>query len=225
MTAKKSLLKQKRILVVDDHPMMREGLVQLISREKDFLVCGEAENARLAMEAIAKLKPDLVLTDITLPNKSGLEMVKDIQVQYPGLKILAISMHDEAFYTERVLRAGARGYIMKQEGGEKIIKVIQHVLSGQIYVSPKISSKLLENFSGNGNHNGASLLGQLTDREFEVFQFIGQGLVTKEIAQKLHLSVKTIEVHRNKMKQKLRLKSAAELLRYSICWTEAQNPS
>jgi DNA-binding NarL/FixJ family response regulator len=214
-----------KILIVDDHPMMREGLVQLIAREKDLGVCGEAEDAHQAIEAISKLRPDLILADITMPNKSGLEMIKDIQIQDPDLKILVISMHDESLYTERVLRAGARGYIMKQEGGKKIMEAIRHVLSGQIYVSPKMSSKLLEFFSGKAKCNNASPLEKLTDREFEVFQLIGKGLSTKEIAQKLHLSVKTVEVHRNNAKQKLELKSAAELLRYSVRWTESQNPS
>jgi DNA-binding NarL/FixJ family response regulator len=214
-----------KILIVDDHPMMREGLAQLISKEKDLIACGEVEDAPQALEAITKLKPELILVDITLPNKSGLELIKDIEVQHPKLKVLVISMHDESLYAERALRAGARGYIMKQEGGKKIMEAIRHVLGDQIYVSPKMSSKLLEIFSGKGKRNQDSPLEKLTDREFEVFQLIGQGLSTQEIAEKLHLSVKTVEVHRNNAKQKLELKSAAELLRYSVRWTEAQSPS
>jgi DNA-binding NarL/FixJ family response regulator len=211
-----------KILIVDDHPMMREGLVQLISREKDLSVCGEAEDAHQALEAVGKLKPDLLLADITLPDKSGLELIKDLQVQFPEVKVLVISMHDESLYAERVLRAGARGYIMKQEGGKKMMEAIRYVLGGQIYVSPRMSSKLLEIFSGKGKRNEDSPLEKLTDREFEVFQFIGQGLSTHEIAGKLHLSVKTVEVHRNNVKQKLELNSAAELLRYAVRWTETK---
>jgi DNA-binding NarL/FixJ family response regulator len=213
-----------KILIVDDHPMMREGLTQLISREKDLAICGEAEDAHQAMELLEKQRPHLVLADITMPKKSGLEMLKDIHAGHPDVRVLVISMHDESLYAERVLRAGARGYIMKQEGGKKIMEAIRRVLGGQIYVSEKMGAKLLEIFSNKGKGSESSPLEKLTDREFEVFQLIGQGLSTREISQKLHLSVKTVEVHRNNAKQKLELRSSADLLRYAVRWTESQHP-
>jgi DNA-binding NarL/FixJ family response regulator len=216
---------KKRILIVDDHPMMRQGLAQLIEAEPDLLVCGEAETAGRAFEAIAVLKPDLVLADISLPDKSGLELIKDFQAVQPGLPVLVISMHDESLYAERVLRAGGRGYIMKQEGGKKLMQAIRQVLSGQIYVSEKMSAKIVEIFSGQRTAAGSSPVEKLTDREFEVFQLIGQGKSTKEIATGLHLSAKTVEVHRINIKQKLNLKSAPELIRYAVRWVETESVS
>jgi DNA-binding NarL/FixJ family response regulator len=214
---------KKRILIVDDHPMMRQGLAQLIGNEPDLVVCSEAENAREALEAASKHLPDLMLADITLPDKSGLELIKDIQAIHPGLAVLVISMHDESLYAERVLRAGGRGYIMKQEGGRKLMEAIRQVLSGQIYVSEKMSARILEIFSGRRSETSRqSPLGNLSDREFEVFQLIGQGKGTQQIAQKLHLSVKTVEVHRVNIKAKLKLESAPELIRFAVRWVEAQ---
>lgn len=213
----------KKILIVDDHPMMREGLAQLIGSEPDLSVCGQSETAFQAMDAIAALKPDLVLLDITLPDKSGLELIKDIQAMHANQPVLVISMHDESLYAERVLRAGGRGYIMKQEGGKKLMLAIRQVLSGQIYVSEKMSAKILEIFSGRRSENQSSPVAQLTDREFEVFQLIGAGKGTREIAEHLHLSVKTVEVHRANIKQKLQLKTAPELIRFAVRWLEMQN--
>jgi DNA-binding NarL/FixJ family response regulator len=215
---------KKRILIVDDHPMMREGLAQLIDNEKDLSAAFQASSAGQALEAIAAQRPDLALIDISLPDKSGLELIKDLQTLYPDLPTLVVSMHDEALYAERVLRAGGRGYIMKQEGGKKLMEAIRHVLNGQIYVSEKISSKILETFSGRRPDSVHSPVERLSDREFEVFQLIGQGQGTRLIAQSLHLSVKTVEVHRANIKRKLALKGATELVRYAIRWAEAQNP-
>ena len=225
MTAKKrpAPATAKRILIVDDHPMMRQGLAQLIGNEPDLIVCCEAENAHQALDAIQNQAPDLVLADITLPDKSGLELIKDIQAMHPGLAVLVISMHDESLYAERVLRAGGRGYIMKQEGGRKLLEAIRHVLTGQIYVSEKMSAKILEIFSGRRLEASKSPVENLTDREFEVFQLIGQGKGTRQIAEKLHLSVKTIEVHRVNIKAKLKLESASELIRFAVRWVEMQN--
>ena len=220
--AKKTAAKAKQLLIVDDHPMMRQGLAQLIGNEPDLAVCGEAENAFEAIEAVKRLKPDLVLADITLPDKNGLELIKDLQSIEPGLPVLVISMHDEALYADRVLRAGGRGYIMKQEGGKKLMQAMRHVLSGQIYVSEKMSSKILEMFSGRRPEAETSPVSNLTDREFEVFQLIGKGLATKEIADKLHLSPKTVEVHRANIKTKLKINSMAELIRYAVRWVESE---
>jgi len=214
-----------RVFILDDHPMMRQGLCQLIEAEPDLSVCGEAETAGNAFEAIASLKPDLVLADISLPVKNGLELIKDVQSIAPGLPVLVISMHDESLYAERVLRAGGRGYIMKLEGGKKLMQAIRQVLSGQIYVSEKMSAKILEIFSGRQAEAESAPVGKLTDREFEVFQLIGQGKSTKEIAAGLHLSAKTVEVHRINIKQKLNLKSAPELIRYAVRWIESGSAS
>lgn len=222
MSKKSPAQKKWRILVVDDHPMMRQGLAQLIGAEPDLAVCGEAENAESALDNLGVLKPDLVLADISLPGKNGLELIKDFQALQPGLPVLVISMHDETLYAERVLRAGGRGYIMKQEGGKKLMLAIRQVLAGKIYVSEKMSSEILEMFSGRRAGTESSPVEKLTDREFEVFQLVGRGKGTREIAAKLHLSVKTVEVHRANIKTKLELNSAAELVRFSVRWSETQ---
>jgi DNA-binding NarL/FixJ family response regulator len=221
MAAKKPKSKTK-ILIVDDHPMMRQGLVQLINSEPDLEVNGEAETAEQALSLIGQSLPDLVLADISLTGKSGVELIKDVQALQPGLAVLVISMHDESLYAERVLRAGGRGYIMKQEGGKQIMQAIRHVLSGQIYVSPRMSRRILEVFSGHRGASASSPMEQLTDREFEVFQLIGQGKGTRQIAEQLHLSVKTIEVHRQHIKEKLKLTDAPALASYAVRWVESQ---
>src|SRR5438552_14724278 len=203
--------------------MMRQGLAQLVNNEPDLAVCCEVENAHQALAAIDKARPDLVLADITLPDKSGIELIKDIQAIHPTLPVLVVSMHDESLYAERVLRAGGRGYIMKQEGGKKLMQAIRQVLSGRIYVSEQISARILESFSGHRAEAQPSVE-RLSDREFEVFQLLGQGEATRAIAKRLHLSVKTVEVHRANIRRKLELASGGELVRYAIRWTEAQNP-
>lgn len=214
-----------KVLIVDDHPIMREGLAQLINHEADLAVCGEAENARQALELIATAHPALVLLDISLPDKSGLELIKDIHAVHPEVLVLVISMHDESLYAERILRAGGRGYIMKQEGGRKLLQGVRQVLSGQIYVSEKMSARILEIFSGRNSTKDGSPIECLTDREFEVFQLIGRGKGTRQIAGQLHVSVKTIEAHRANIKAKLSLATAPELIRFAVRWMELQNPA
>lgn len=213
----------KQIFIVDDHPVFREGLVGLVKREKDLAVCGEADNATQALSAIESLKPDLVLADIGLPGKSGLELVKDIRAVCPKMAVLVISMHDETLYAERVLRAGGRGYIMKQEGPEKILEAIRHVLSGQISVSGKMSARILDALSDRKAKTN-SPIARLTDREFEILQLIGQGKDSHVIAEQLHLSVKTVDAHRGHIKEKLELKSGTELICYAARWVETQSP-
>ena len=220
---KKSVQPKKRIVIVDDHPMMREGLAQLIEHEPDLAVDAQADSAGEAWRFIEKAAPDLLVVDISLPDKSGLELIKDILVLHPRLPILVISMHDESLYAERVLRAGGRGYIMKQEGGKRLMQAIRQVLDGRIYVSEKVSSRILENVSGHRS-DSQSPVERLSDREFEVFQMLGQGQATREIAQHLHLSIKTVEVHRANIRRKLELASGSELVRYAIRWNEAQKP-
>jgi DNA-binding NarL/FixJ family response regulator len=206
---------RKKILIVDDHPMLREGLRGVINREPDLMVCGEAANANQALNAVQKLSPDLVLMDITLPGKSGLELVKDLKVMYPRLPILAISMHDEALYAERMLRAGASGYFSKHQPPEELIKAVHQVLDNHVYLSTEASENLLRRFSGKPQSN-RSPMEILTDREFEIFQLIGEGGSPKEIARQLHLSAKTVAVHNANIRQKLDLKSTAHLIRFAV---------
>jgi DNA-binding NarL/FixJ family response regulator len=213
----------KRLLIVDDHPMMRTGLAQLIDSEGDLKVCAEADNAGQAINAVSKQRFDLALVDISLPDKNGLELIKDLRAISPELPILVVSMHDEMIYAERVLRAGARGYIMKQEGGQKFLQAIRRVLDGQIHVSEKMSARILETLSGSSQGQTASSpVRRLSDREFEVFQLIGQGIGTKDIAIRLRLSIKTVEVHRANIKEKLNLTTSTELVRYAVRWLDSQ---
>jgi DNA-binding NarL/FixJ family response regulator len=214
---------RKRILVVDDHPILREGLLQLINMQPDLMVCGEAENASQALHALSTLKPDLVLVDISIPGRSGFELVKDIQAMHPEVPVLGLSMHDELLYAERLLRAGARGYIMKREHPEKLVEAIRHVLGGKTYVSEKMAARILDAFSGHRAPKGDVPLEQLTDREFEIFHLIGLGKSSQEIARDLHLSVKTVDTHRTHLKEKLKLKSTLQLTRYAVCWVEGRN--
>jgi Response regulator containing a CheY-like receiver domain and an HTH DNA-binding domain len=202
--------------------MMRQGLAQLINNEPDLTVCAEADNAAQALSQITSVCPELLIADISLPDKNGLELIKDVRALRPEIQILVVSMHDETLYAERVLRAGGRGYIMKQEGGRKLMDAIRQVLNGQIYVSEKMSAKILEIFSGRRDRAGTSPVERLSDREFEVFQMIGEGKGTRQIAEHLHLSVKTVEVHRANIKEKLQLKTATDLVRYAVRWIEAQ---
>jgi len=220
--ATKSKNPAQRLLIIDDHPMMRNGLAQLIDSEGDLKVSAQADNAGQAIDLVAKQKFDLVLCDISLPDKNGLELIKDIRALRPELPILVVSMHDEMIYAERVLRAGGRGYIMKQEGGEKFIRAIRQVLAGQIFVSDKMSSRILEIFSGGPKKTEDSPVSRLSDREFEVFQLIGHGKGTRDIAEQLHLSVKTVEVHRANIKEKLNLQTATELVRFAVRWADSE---
>jgi DNA-binding NarL/FixJ family response regulator len=228
MTGKKKPTAAKRprtkIFVVDDHPMMRQGLAQLIHNEPDLELCGEAEDAATALQLIDELQPNLAIADISLRSGTGIELIKDLQVRHPELAILVLSMHDESLYAERVLRAGGRGYVMKQEGGKKIMEAIRQVLSGQTYVSASIAAKIVDSVAGRRNP-AASAVETLTDREFEIFQLIGQGQATKAIAEQLHVSVKTVEVHRVNIKEKLKLGTAPELIRFAVRWIESRNPA
>lgn len=213
---------KKRIFIVDDHPMTRRGLKDLINHEPDLVVCGDAEGASQALEDIKSLRPDLALVDITLPRKNGLILVKDIRLWSPSVYVLVLSMHDENLYAERVLRAGGHGYIMKNEGGEKLLEAIRQVLSGKTYVSEDVAVRIVDTFAGRRKDEGDSTLGQLTDREFEVFQLIGQGLPTAEIGQRLHLSPKTVDSHRLHIKDKLHLHNLPELMRYAVRWAATE---
>jgi DNA-binding NarL/FixJ family response regulator len=213
---------RRKIFIVDDHPVFREGLAVLIGREGDLTVCGEADDASQALACIERLKPDLTLVDLGLPGRSGLELIKDIRAVSSNTALLVISMHDEALYAERVLRAGGRGYIMKQEGPEKILQAIRQVLDGQIYLSKKMAVRILDAFSGRRPRT-TSPIGRLTDRELEVLQLVGQGKDSHDIAKQLNLSFKTVDAHRGHIKEKLELKNHTELISYAARWVETQS--
>ncbi len=216
-------LGKAKIIIVDDHPIVRQGLADLINQEKDLAVCGQAEDAAGAMKTIRELEPDVIIVDITLADSSGIELIKDIKVQYPDLPVLTLSMHDESLYAERALRAGAKGYIMKGETTKNVVTAIRKVLAGQIYTSDRVAAKMVSKLVGGKAKVGASPLECLSDRELEVFQLIGQGNGTRRIAEKLYLSIKTIETYRAHIKEKLNLTDTNQLLRYAIQWVNSQD--
>jgi DNA-binding NarL/FixJ family response regulator len=213
---------RKCILVVDDHPMTRAGVVQFLNRQPDLEISGEAGDPATALAEISKCRPDLILADITMPGRAGAEFIKDVLALHENLPILVVSMHDEAIYAERMLRAGARGYIMKEAGGENLLAAVRRVLGGQVYLSDKMSAQVLDNMSGRSPRGSTSPIKQLSDREFEVFQLIGQGKSTAEIARQLRLSSKTVDVHRAHIKEKLELDDVNSLIRYAVRWMESQ---
>jgi DNA-binding NarL/FixJ family response regulator len=215
-TAKPSPVAKKRIFLVDDHPIVRKGLAQLIDSEPDLSVIGQGEEAYESLRAIREAKPHLVLVDVSLKNSDGIELVKELKAQAPELPVLVVSMHDESLYAERALRAGAGGYVMKQEPPETLLSAIRTVLGGGVYVSGKMGATLLQRMVGAKKGTGALPMDRLTDRELEVFRMIGAGHSVKEIADKLFLSAKTVEAHREHIKQKLNIRSSAELLRFAI---------
>ena len=211
---------QAGVLVVDDHPIVRQGLALMIGHEPDLRVCAEAETHHDALQAIANHQPDVAIVDLSLKDESGLELIKDIKVRYPRLPVLVLSMADEGIYAERVLRAGASGYMMKEEATEKVLAAIRCVLAGNVYLSDAMAARMLQRFVDGRTDAGASPVDRLSDRELEVFQLIGRGLGTAQIAKKLHLSPKTIETYRAHIKDKLGLESATQLLRRAIQFVE-----
>ena len=212
-----------KVIIVDDHPIIRQGLAELINHEQDLVVCGYAEDAHEALGIIKETEPNIVIVDISLKETSGMDLTKDIKAQYPNLPVLVLSMHDESLYAERMLRAGAKGYVMKAEATENVVTAIRKILSGQIYVSDKMAAKMVRKLVGGSPDAGASVIERLSDRELEVFRMIGQGYGTRQIAERLHLSIKTIETYREHIKEKLNLADASELLQYAIQWTHSQD--
>jgi len=213
---------KRRILIVDDHPILRKGLTLLINQEPDLVVCAEAENAQMALESLETVVPDMAIVDISLPGIDGIELIKELRLRQRDIPVLVVSMHDETLYAERSLRAGARGYIMKQEALEKVLVAIRKVLEGEIFVSDRITTKMLEKFvSVEGVSQGASPIDLLSNRELTVFRLIGQGNKTRQIAEKLHLSVKTVESYRAHIKDKLKLGDGTDLLKYAIQWVQS----
>lgn len=211
-----------RILLIDDHPIMRHGLAQLLRMEEGLEICGEAGSAREGIEAIPKVLPDLVILDLTLPDKHGLELLKDIQALHPGLRCLVLSMHDEALYAERAMRAGARGYIMKEVAADNLVTAVRKILAGGIFLSEAISARMIEQLSSTRSRGGPAGIETLTDRELEVLGMIGSGTATKLIAEKLGISARTVEAHRAHIKEKLAITDGAALVRYAVQWSENQ---
>jgi len=213
---------KRQVMLVDDHPIVRHGLSMLINEEEDMVVCGECSSAAETLKQIGVSKPDVILVDVSLQGSSGIDLTKSIKEIHPHLPILILSMHDEALYAERALRAGARGYVMKQEAAETVLKAIRTVLKGDIYLSERLSSKVLKELvDGPAADPERFGVERLSDRELEVFELIGRGYATRRIADALHLSVKTIETHRAHIKQKLKLGSATELVHHAFLWIEA----
>jgi len=215
--------RKTQILIVDDHPVVREGLAAILHHEQDFHVCGQAEDTPGAMEAIGDLQPDVAIVDISLKNSDGIELTKTIKARYSKIHVIVLSVHDESVYAERVLLAGAQAYLMKDAVCDNIVKAIRTVLRGDIYVSDAISNKFLHIIAGDKAGTTKTAIDNLSDREFETFRLIGQGFKASQIAAQLHLSVKTIETYRSRIKEKLRLDNAAQLLQYSITWARNKN--
>jgi DNA-binding NarL/FixJ family response regulator len=213
--------RKSRILIVDDHPLFRHGIADLINAEPDLEVCAEADNAPAALEGIRSHSPDLATIDISLRGANGIELLKSIKAEHPRLPLLVLSMHDESLYALRSLRAGARGYIMKQEALDRVMSAIRQVLRGDLYVSPSMSGRMIEEFV-QGSSSGNSIADKLTDRELEILQLIGQGHGVQQIARELNLSAKTVETHRAHIKEKLNFQTARELARFAVQWVDQQ---
>ncbi len=213
----------RKIFLVDDHPVTRQGVAMLINQEHDFVVCGEADNGPQAVEMMPKAAPDMAIIDITLKTTSGIELLKDLKALMPDLPVLVMSMHDESLYAERALRAGARGYVMKHEPAENVLAAIRRVLAGELHLSERVKEKMLNRLAHRRKDAVAFSMDTLSDREMEVFQLIGNGFGTRQIAERLNLSVKTIDSYREHLKLKLRLENGAHLVHHAIQWMKSEN--
>jgi DNA-binding NarL/FixJ family response regulator len=221
-TSPNSTASKTRVLVIEDHPITRQGLKALINQQLNLTVCGEAESAADALPLVETLRPDLAVIDVSLKSSSGLELTKTMRERWPTLPVLMVSMHDEALFAERALRAGALGYVMKHEAADKIATAIQHVLRGELYLSAKMKERVLHRFVSKKNDGLVFAMDTLSARELEVFQLIGNGFSTRQIAEKLNLSSKTIDSYREHLKLKLGLDSGAELMRHAIQWVRSE---
>jgi DNA-binding NarL/FixJ family response regulator len=220
---KEEVAGKTRIFIVDDHPIVREGLSLMMNREPDMMVCGEAEEATGALQAITVAKPDFLIVDISLSGPDGLDLLKSIRARYPSMPVLMLSMHDESIYAERALRAGANGYIMKQEATEKVLVAVRQILAQKVYVSDRIANRMLQQYIKGSVTERQSPIAELSDRELEVFRLIGEGHGTRKIAEELHLSVKTVESYQAHIKEKLSLKNGRELVQRAIQWTISED--
>ena len=214
--------KKSKVLLVDDHPIVRQGLALLIDREADLTVCGEADGGFAALQTIADLRPDILVLDISLNGPDGIDLLKMIRFKDPALPVLVLSMHDESTYAERALRAGANGYIMKQEATEKVLTAIRRILRGEVYLSENLTNRMLQHLIRGTATSEDSPLANLSDRELEVFRLIGEGHGTRQIAEDLHISVKTVESYQAHIKEKLSLRNARELVQHAIKWSVSE---
>ncbi len=212
---------RNKIFIVDDHPIVRKGLAQLINQEPDMVVCGEAENAQNALELLKRIRPDLAIVDISLQGIDGIELIKKIKDRDMNLPVLVVSMHDESLFAERALKVGAKGYIMKQEAIEKMMEAIRKVIKGEVYVSERVSATIVKKFIDGKAESARSPMEVLSNRELEVFQLIGQGFGTRQIAGELNVSIKTVESYRANIKEKLNLRNAAELIRHAVHYVDS----
>jgi DNA-binding NarL/FixJ family response regulator len=217
--------RRRRVMLVDDHPIVRQGLRRLIEAEPDLEVCGEAETAREAKSMIRDIDPDVVIVDVSLAQGDGLELVKDARAHYPNLPLLVLSMHDEVIYAERMLSAGANGYIMKQAASDQFLVALRRVLEGGIYVSETVGNSMIEKFAAGGAYTPTNPVDGLSNRELQVLHMIGKGLSTRQTAEALNLSVKTVESHRQRIKRKLSLQTSAQLMQYAVNWYAGRSPA
>jgi DNA-binding NarL/FixJ family response regulator len=208
----------RRVLIVDDHPIVRQGLRRVMENEDDLMVCGEAESVRDARAAVKELNPDVMVADVSLKQGDGIELVRDVRAHHPHLPILVLSMHDETIYAERMLAAGANGYIMKQAASEQFLVAIRRVIDGGIYVSESIGNKMIQKFAAGGAYLSANPIDRLSNRELQILHMIGKGMSTRETAQSLNLSIKTVESHRQRIKRKLNLSTGTQLVQYAVNW-------
>jgi DNA-binding NarL/FixJ family response regulator len=216
--------RRRRVMLVDDHPIVRQGLRRLIEAEPDLEVCGEAETAREAKSMIRDIDPDVVIVDVSLAQGDGLELVKDARAHYPNLPLLVLSMHDEVIYAERMLSAGANGYIMKQAASDQFLVALRRVLEGGIYVSETVGNTMIEKFAAGGAYTPSNPVDGLSNRELQVLHMIGKGLSTRQTAEALNLSIKTVESHRQRIKRKLSLQTSAQLMSYAVNWYAGRAP-
>lgn len=219
----KPVARKSRVFVVDDHPLVREGLTNLMNGQDDLVVCGEAKNSAQAIDGIMKTRPDVALIDISLENESGLELVKQLAGQFPQVALIVLSMHDEGLYAERALRAGARGYVMKHETSSSVLASIRRVLEGGVYISERIINRMATRLTSAGEPVPESPVERLSNRELEIFRLLGQGRTTSQIAEDLHLSLKTVQAYCARAKEKFGVNSLTELLRAAIQWDEASH--
>ena len=210
----------RRVLIVDDHPIVRQGLRRIMENEEDLIVCGEAETARDARTAIKELNPDVMIADISLKQSDGIELVRDVRAHYPQLPILVLSMHDEAIYAERMLSAGANGYIMKQAESDELLLALRRVLGGGVYVSEAIGNSMIRKLAAGGRYVSSNPIERLSNRELQILQMIGSGLSTRQTAEALSLSMKTVETHRERIKRKLHLATGSQLVQYAVNWSD-----
>lgn len=214
------MAEKKKVYIVDDHPLMRKGMAMTLQSELEFEVVGQSETAEEALQEIPKIKPDVAVIDISLPGMNGIELIKNLLNYLEDLKILVVSRHDEELYAERAIRAGAKGYLMKLEAGDTLVTAVRQVLQGGLFLSPEIGNQIIMKMAGNKGAQSSDPLELLSDRELEVFELTGRGESTKEIAEKMHVSVKTVESYRARIKEKMDIKSANDLLRKAVQWIE-----